>query len=144
MDLFGIYRRSGQTPGLRRSTPPVALPAEFLKNLHSFLLRLAEGYTSAEFRYGYWVDSLREATPAEIRNPDFSKDNIPTFESGNPLPNEAEWPVASARLSRILHRHYRHAITQTLSRIVGDVLLPHVGQTGTREMLGELSQKAAE
>ncbi|MCW5115586.1 hypothetical protein B7L17_002070 [Burkholderia cenocepacia] len=109
-----------------------------------FLLRLAEGYSGAEFCYGYLVDSLREATPAEIRNPDFSKDNIPPFESGNPLPNEAVWPIVSARFSRILQRYYRRADTQNLSRIVDDVLLPHVGQAGTPEMLRELSQKAAE
>lgn len=109
-----------------------------------FLLRLAEGYSGPEFCYGYLVDSFRDATPAEIRNPSFSKENIPTFESGSPLPSEVVWPVFSARFSRILERYYRRADTQNLSRIVDDVLLPHVGETTTKEMLWELSQKAAE
>lgn len=109
-----------------------------------FLLRLAEGYSGREFCYGYLVDSLRETVPAETRNPDFSKEKIPAFESGSSLPNEVVRSTVSARLSRILERYYRRADTQNLSRIVDEVLLPHVGETTTKEMIGELSQKAAE
>lgn len=109
-----------------------------------FLLRLAERYDGPEFRYGYMVDSFRNATPAEIRHPDFDKENIPLFESGSLLPDETVWPVVSVRFSRILERYYRHADAQNFSRIVDDVLLPHDGETITKEMLGELSQKAAE
>ncbi|KVD13791.1 hypothetical protein [Burkholderia ubonensis] len=109
-----------------------------------FLLRLAEGYSGPEFCYGYLVDSLRDAMPAEIRNPEFSKENIPTFESGSPLPNEVVWPVFGTRFSRILERYYKRADMQNLSRIVDDVLRPHIGKTTTEEMLGELSLNAAE
>jgi len=109
-----------------------------------FSLRLAKGYIGREFCYGYLVDSLRDATPAEIRNPSFRKENIPAFESGSPLPDEAVWQALSTRFSRILERHYKRADMQSLSRIVDDVLLPHIGKATTKEMLDELSQKAAE
>lgn len=109
-----------------------------------FLLRLAERYDGPEFHYAYVVDSFRNSTPAEIRHPDFDKENIPNFESGSLLPDEAVWPIMSVRYSRILERYYRYADTQNLSRIVDDVLLPHDGQTITKEILGDLSQKTAE
>ncbi|HDR9028766.1 TPA: hypothetical protein QDB14_002966 [Burkholderia vietnamiensis] len=109
-----------------------------------FLLRLAEGYSGPEFCYGYLVDSLRDATPAEIRQPDFRKENIPAFGSGSPLPNEKVWPVISARFSRILARYYKRADVHNISRIVDDVLQPHIEKMPTNEMLGELSQKVAE
>ena len=109
-----------------------------------FLFRLADQYVGSEFHYAYVVDSFRNSTPAEIRHPEFDKENIPNFESGSQLPDETVWPIISARYSRILERYYRYADAQNLSRIVDDVLLPHDGQTITKEMVGELSQKAAE
>ncbi len=109
-----------------------------------FLLRLAEKYEGPEFRYGYLVDPFRDATPAEIRHPDFDRENIPSFESGSPLPDETVWPAISARLSRILERHHSRADAENLSRIVDDVLLPHDGRIITKEMINEISQKAGE
>lgn len=109
-----------------------------------FLLRLAERYEGPEFFYGYVVDSLRIVKPSECRNPDFRKENIPTFESGSLFPDETVWQSMSVRFSRILERYYRHADSQNLSRIVDEVFLPHDGQIITKEMIGELSQKAAE
>ena len=109
-----------------------------------FLLRLAEWYDGPEFHYAYVVDSFRNSAPAEIRHPDFDKGKIPNFESGSLLPDETVWPIMSVRYSRILERYYQYADTQNLSRIVDDVLLPHDGKTITKEMLGDLSQKAAE
>lgn len=109
-----------------------------------FLLRLAERYEGPAFCYGYLVDSFRSVTPAEIRHPFFSKENIPTFESGSSLPDETVWPAIRVRFSRILERYYQRADAQNLSRIVDDVFHPVDGQTITKEMLGELSQKVAE
>lgn len=109
-----------------------------------FLLRFAERYDGPDFCYGYVVDSLRIANPAEVRYPDFLKENIPAFESGSLLPDETVWPVMSVRFSRILERYYRHADEQYLSRVVDEVFLPHDGQIITKELIGELSQKAAE
>jgi hypothetical protein len=109
-----------------------------------YLIRLAEGYSSSEFRFGYLVDSLRERDPAEDRNPVFRVEDIPAFDSGSELPVDSVWPVYSARFSRILARHYERANVQNLSRIVDDVLLPHDGKIITQEMINELSGKMAE
>lgn len=109
-----------------------------------FLLHFAETYVGPEFCYAYVVDPFRDATPAEIRHPTFSKENIPPFQSGSLLPDESIWPVMSARFSRILERYYKRADSQNLSAIVDDVLLPHAGTPITREMIAELSRKAAE
>ncbi len=109
-----------------------------------FLFRLTECYAGADFRFGYVVDSFRSSTPAEIRNPDFDKKKIPDFDTGSVLPDETVWPVMSARYSRILERYYRRADQNNLSRIVDEVFLPHNGEPITKEMIGELSRKAAE
>jgi hypothetical protein len=109
-----------------------------------FLLRLAEKYEGPEFCYGYLVDSFRDATPAEVRHPEFSKENIPTFESGSTLPDEAVSPSMCARFSRILERYYSRADAKNLSRIADEVFLPHDGKMITKEMINELSQKAGE
>ncbi|MEX4004929.1 hypothetical protein AB4Y38_39430 [Paraburkholderia sp. EG285A] len=109
-----------------------------------YLIRLAENFSGQDFCYGYVVDPFREGTPAENRNPKYSKENIPAFESGSALPGETVWPVYSTRFSRILERYYRRADEQNLSRIVDDVLLPHDGKQITKEMITELSGKAAE
>ncbi|WP_158534243.1 hypothetical protein [Paracidovorax avenae] len=109
-----------------------------------FLLRLAENYEGPEFCYGYLVDPFRDVTPAEIRHPGFDRENIPSFDSGSPLPDEAVMAAMCARLSRILERYYSRTDTKNLASIVDDVLLPHDGKKITTEMLNELSQKVGE
>ena len=131
--FVGVYSRNGSVDGY----------IQFFGEI-GFLTRLADGYAGPDFSYGYLVDPLREADPAETREPNYSIENIPRFESGSVLPTEQVWPIYSARYARILERHYRRADQQNLSRIVDEVLLPHDGEIVTKEMIGEVSRKAAE
>ncbi|MBR8005556.1 hypothetical protein [Burkholderia vietnamiensis] len=131
--FVSVYSRNGSIDGF----------IQFFGEI-GFLLRLADGYAGPAFSFGYLVDPFREGDPAETREPNYSIENIPRFESGSVLPTEQVWPIYSARFSRILERHYRRADQQNLSRIVDEVLLPHDGEVVTKELIEELSRKAAE
>lgn len=131
--FVGVYSKNGFVDGY----------VQFYGEI-GYLIRFAENYVGPEFQYGYLVDPFREADPAEVRGLHFEVGDIPEFNSGSRLPDESVWPGYSARFSRILERYYRRADEQNLSRIVDDVLLPHDGKTITKEMLHELSLKAAE
>lgn len=109
-----------------------------------FSVRLAEGYAGRDFCYSYLVDSLREQAPAEIRNPDFNKKNIPSFEEGSELPNDLVFSSYRQRYSRILERYYERGNSENISRIIDEILSPYEGELMTDELINELSRKIAE
>ncbi len=106
----------------------------------SFPLRLATNCTH-KFRYSYLVNPLRDTKPAEIRNPDFTIENLPQFDEGVSKPGKQIWPIYSGKISRIVDRYMKKTDSDNLSKIVEEILLPHDGETMTKEIMNELTTK---
>ncbi|MEW6272873.1 MAG: hypothetical protein AB1689_26660 [Thermodesulfobacteriota bacterium] len=62
------------------------------------VVRLGVGYDGPDFTAAYIVDPLREADPAELRDPPFDPATLPVFDRQPRLPNEDVWASMSERL----------------------------------------------
>jgi hypothetical protein len=109
-----------------------------------FLLKLAEGAKAEDLYFGYSVDPLRNAKPAESRNPKIDLSGIPSFADAPAKPEAFLRQAFASRLSRIMRKAHNASVEKQVERIVEGVLLPHDGKPFTQEMLDELSRRMGE
>lgn len=110
--------------------------------VHSF--QLSDSYNGAPIHCGYVVDPLREADPAETREPDFQAIAVPTFAEQSPTNTPEIQAAFNARLQRILENFYDRAHNQIVEQTFQDVLGGHMGEPFTEELANQLAVRLAE
>jgi hypothetical protein len=107
-------------------------------------VRLAPTYSGESFQFAYLVNSLRDTTPAEKRNPAFETACIPNFAEQDESPGPEIWTAYKARMERLLRLYYDIADQELVTQAIEEVLTPEEGNPFTRELAGRFSQRVAE
>lgn len=110
--------------------------------VHSF--RLAEKYDGDPIHCGYIVDPLREADPAETREPEFETADVPVFVEQSEINTPEVQAAFYERLQRIMETFYDRAHTQIVDQTLQDVLGAHMGEPFTEELADQLAARLAE
>lgn len=105
---------------------------------------LTSNYAGESFQFGYLVDPLREANPAESRTPTFLSSALPSFALSPVFPDSSIQESFSERLSKILAVSLDRMRNSEIERIIESNLLPHDGEPLTKELLEKVSRDLTE
>lgn len=105
--------------------------------IHPF--RLTDAYEGVPIRCGYIVDPLREARPAEMRQPEFSVEAIPVYAEQSTEVTPDVMAAFRERVSRISEVCYDRLLQRILDETIREVLGQHVGQPFTPEIASQLA-----
>ncbi len=107
--------------------------------LHSVCL--SKTYTGPALKLGYLIDPIREADPAENRNPQFSDDSILIFEAQPDKPGPETWAAAEKAFGVVGEVFKERTLNDLTSSTLQEVWAP--GTPLTKEACSEFASRLA-
>ncbi|MGO9994576.1 MAG: hypothetical protein ACLPTF_18955 [Steroidobacteraceae bacterium] len=119
--------------------------AQFFGAFH-WVFRLASSYSGPDFCFAYSVDPLRQAKPAEDREPVVTSQSFAPFDEGRAEHDDDTWRYGQEQAVTFLQRHLRRAqqlaLRDEVARLIRDTLGPPDGRVLTPADIARVSEAA--